>query len=102
MRPDPLVDTAPGARSARLAGLRLGLAAFRVSGWRRRRLIDNAPRHTFLELAHRLTERARQLGQLLGSEEKDAQRERYPEILWSEHGRSSRERTPGVRPHPPS
>src|SRR5207245_9542070 len=40
---------------------------------------------TFLELAHGLAERARQLRELLGAEEKDPEGERDPEILWSQH-----------------
>src|SRR5262249_6561005 len=59
-------------RGVRLRGLR---------GWRG--LILRAGRHAFLELAHGLTERARQFRQLLGAEEEHSESERDPEILWS-------------------
>src|SRR5438128_12494667 len=51
----------------------------------RRGLLRHSGCHALLELAHGLAERARQLRELLGAEEKDPDGERDPEILWSEH-----------------
>jgi hypothetical protein len=56
---------------------------YRVGASQRTGLVRRSGGQALPELRHGLTDRARQLRELLGAEEKDSERKRDPEILWS-------------------
>src|SRR5882724_54924 len=73
-------------RSARGALFRLRRRGSVIGSGRRRRWVGPWPRYSLLEFAQRLSDGARKLGQLLGPEEEDPEREGDPDVLWSDHG----------------